>query len=284
MRSFSLLLLVVVLLLSCSREPAMVRQARKAELAGALSRAFLKSVEAEKSAVLATTDEESERFASESRDAAREVGRLQRDLEVLIGGDARQPEKDRLAAFSAAWAKVAAIDAQLLPLAVANTNLKAAHLSSHEAAAALERLVARLGALEARSKDPARIRRLSAAAVAALTIQTLHPPHIVSPDDAEMKALEGRIEALSEKVDEVLKGELKGEGGEGAGPEQGEALAAWRDYQGTTTEVLRLSRQNTNVLSFSMSVHEKRDASVAAEVALLALISEVEVTGPRATR
>lgn len=278
MRSFSLVL--VVLLLSCSREPAMVRQARKAELAGALSRAFLKSVEAEKSAVLATTDEESERFASESRSAASEVGRLLRELEVLISGDARKPEKEKLEAFSAAWAKVAAIDAQLLPLAVANTNLKAAQLSSHEGAAAVERLVALLGALEARSKDPARIRRLAAAAVAALTIQTLHPPHIVSPDDAEMKALERRIQALSEKVDEVLKREV----GEGSEPEHGAALASWRDYQGTTAEVLRLSRQNTNVLSFSMSVHEKRDASVTAEVALLALISEVEVLGPRATR
>ena len=193
MRSFSLML--VVLLLSCSREPAMVRQARKAELAGALSRAFLKSVEAEKSAVLATTDEESGQFASESRNAASEVGRLQRELEVLIGGDARQPEKGKLAAFSAAWTKVAAIDAQLLPLAVANTNLKAAHLSSHEAAAALERLVARLDALEARSKDPARIRRLAAAAVAALTIQTLHPPHIVSspPSPASTPATKYRV-------------------------------------------------------------------------------------------
>ena len=273
MRSF----LAVLALVSCSSEPAMVRQARKAELAGALSRAFLQSVEAEKSAVLATTDEESERFAAESRKAAGDVSRLQVELRGLIDGDARQPEKDKLAGFSTTWAKVVDIDAKLLPLAVANTNLKAAHLSTHEAAAKLERLLTILSTLEEKTKDPARLRQLAAASVAALTIQTLHPPHIASPDDAEMKALEGRIGVLSTKVDDALKAES-------AGKERDQALAEWHEYQALTTEVIALSRQNTNVLSFSMSVHEKRDASVAAEVALSALISELQVAGPRATR
>ena len=269
--------LVLVMLTACADEPALVRQARMSELVGSLSRAFLKSVEAEKSAVLAITDDESERFAAESRAAARQVDALVTELRALIDRDGRPGEREKLSVFSATWAKVAAIDARLLPLAVANTNLKAAHRSTHEATRALERLLGALTELEARARDPVVIRRLAAAAVAALTIQTLHAPHIASPDEAEMRELEARIQTLEGKVDEALKAEAPG-------PKREEALLAWHEYQAETTEILRLSRLNTNVLSFSLSVHEKRDATVTAEVALQALVIEVQTSGPRPTR
>jgi hypothetical protein len=272
-----LLALLPSFLLGCSSEPALLRQAREAALATALSRAFLQSLEAEKSAVLAVTDEESVRFAEESRRSAQEVDRLLRELRALLDDGGRPAERARLQAFTAAWAQVTAIDARLLPLAVANTNLKAARLSTHEAAAALERLLTALTALQARAREPARLRTLAAASVAALTIQTLHPPHIASPDDAEMTTLEARIGALAATVNEVL-------GAEDAGALRDGAQTAWREYQGHTAEVLRLSRENTNVISVSMSLHEKRDASMAAELALQALVAEVQAPGPRATR
>jgi hypothetical protein len=270
----SLLLVLVLLLPGCDREPALVRQARKTEAIGALGRAFLKSVEAEKSAVLATTDEASERFAGESRQAAAEVERLTRVLEGLVAQDGRSAEAEGLRAFAAAWRAVAAIDAQLLPLAVANTNLKAAHLSTHAGAAALERLLGDLQAREASARDPARLRALSRAAVAALTIQTLHAPHIAAAADAEMTALEGRIVALEAVVDGTLAAE----------PAAEDARAAWAEYRAATVEVLRLSRENTNVRSFALSVHEKRDASLACEAALQALVTEVQDPGPQPTR
>jgi hypothetical protein len=263
---------------ACHEAPALVRQGKKVALTGELSRTFSKSVEAEKSAVLATTDEESERFAAESKSAAQEVNRLLGELSALITEDARPREKERLDAFSAAWGKVAAIDARLLPLAVANTNLKAAHLSTHQGAMALERLLAAVNAMEEGSKDPKRIRELARAQMAALTIQTLHAPHIASPDDAEMTALEARIHALEGTVEGAIAS---------AGdrvPQAKDARAAWEEYRDNTAEILRLSRENTNVLSFSISVHEKREASVAAEVALQSLVNEVQNDGPRPTR
>jgi len=272
-----IMVLLPAMVVGCSSEPALLRQAREATLATALSRAFLQSLEAEKSAVLAITDQESVRFADESRRSAREVDRLLSELRALLDEGGRPREKERLEAFTTAWAQVAAIDAKLLPLAVANSNLKAARLSTQEAAGALEHLVTAVTGLEARAREPARIRALAAAAVAALTIQTLHPPHIASPDDAEMRALEARIGALSATVNEVL-------GAEAAGPLRDDASVAWREYQGYTAQVLRLSRENTNVLSVAMSVHEKRDASMAAELALQALVDEVQAPGTRATR
>ena len=275
MASFAAFTLVFV---ACHEAPALVRQGRKVALAGELSRTFAKSVEAEKSAVLATTDEESERFAAESKSASQEVNRLLSELSTLSAEDARPREKERLDAFSAAWAKVAAIDARLLPLAVANTNLKAAHLSTHQGAAALEKLLSGLDAMEEATKDPKRIRELARAEVAALTIQTLHAPHIASADDAEMTTLEARIHTLEGTVEAAIAS---------AGdrvPQAKDARAAWEEYRDDTAEILKLSRENTNVLSFSISVHEKREASVAAEVALQALIGEVQNDGPRPTR
>jgi hypothetical protein len=66
-----------------------------------------------------------------------------------------------------------------------------------------------------------------------------------------------------------------------------EALArasrAWVEYQRISAEVLRLSRENTNVISFDVSIHEKRRATEACLAALDALAAAVE-SGPAAVR
>jgi hypothetical protein len=268
---------LLLLLPACDREPAAVLRARKAEVVLALGQAFSRSVEAEKSAVLATTDEESARFAGRSRQASAEVERLIAELGTLVRQEARSGEKELLAAFTGAWGKVAAIDATLLPLAEANTNLKATHLSSHQAADELARVVALLQAQQALTTDPARLRALSGALVAALTIQTLHAPHIASALDPEMGTLEARAATLEKVVEGVLAGLP-------SGPVRAEAQAAWGAYRADTAEVFRLSRENTNVRSFALSIHEKSDATAACAGALQALATAVNAPGPWATR
>jgi hypothetical protein len=277
MRTATALLPLLLLLSACDREPAFRLRARKVEAVTALGGAFSRSVEAEKSAVLATTDEESRRFAEQSRQAAAEVDRLSAELGRLVAEEARPGEPELLKGFAATWAAVAAIDARLLPLAEANTNLKATQLSTHQAAAALEALVAALQALQAQVQDPGRLRGLSGALVAALTIQTLHAPHIASPSEPEMAALETRVGGLEKVVDGVLAGLPPG-------PARAAAREAWGAYRGHTAEVLRLSRENTNVRSFALSVHEKSDASAACGEALRALAAGVGAPGPWATR
>jgi hypothetical protein len=244
----------------------LVTEARKAALLRSLQWELARSVEGEKSAVVATTDEESERFAAQSREAAQQVERARVELRTLV--NAR--EKERLDAFDAAWAKVALIDARLLPLATANTNLKAAKLSANEATAALEVVLGALESAEAKTKDPARLRQLSAGKAAALRVQVLHAPHIASADDAEMTALEARARALEEQVDPLL-------------PPDEPVRKAWADYRGDTERIFELSRQNTNVLSFSLSVHEKSDATRECGAALQALVDEAHHV-PAATR
>jgi hypothetical protein len=71
---------------------------------------------------------------------------------------------------------------------------------------------------------------------------------------------------------------------QGGGAHAEQAARAWREYQAHTAEVLRLSRLNTNVLSYALSVHEKRQASTAGQATLEALVSELQLGSPRATR
>jgi hypothetical protein len=105
--------------------------------------------------------------------------------------------------------------------------------------------------------------------------------HIPSADDAEMTRLEQRIDAVSKEVDDQL---ADARDSSQLSPEQlATASQAWSEYRRVLVEVLRLSRENTNVISFDVSIHEKRHAMNACVSALSALMSAVQ-SGPQATR
>jgi len=268
-------LVMAVVLAGCSVPPAMVRQQQKVELVSGMQRDLLQSVEAEKSAVLAVTDKESVAFAEESKQASAAVEKARLEVHRLVEFDGRPTEVEQLAAFDAAWVDLQAVDVRLLALAVANTNLKASRLASGDCAAAVNQLVDALGALEAATADPKVLRELSGAAVSALRIQALLAPHIASPADAEMSALEEQMRGLSATVDAALANARKGAPA-AAKERAAEAWETWARYQRLTAEVVRLSRLNTNVLSFDLSVHEKRRATVAAESALARLLRDIQ--------
>jgi hypothetical protein len=80
-----------------------------------------------------------------------------------------------------------------------------------------------------------------------------------------MNALETRVAELEKQVDPLV------------------STPAWTRYKELTQKIFDLSRQNTNVRSFEMSVHEKREASKAAEAALQVLVKKLHDI-PRASR
>src|SRR5215475_2684983 len=69
--------------------PALLRQVEKLGLVNNMQHLLLESVEAEKSAVLAVTDEESKAFATQSKRSAEEIDRLRTRLAALIAEDER---------------------------------------------------------------------------------------------------------------------------------------------------------------------------------------------------
>jgi hypothetical protein len=248
---------------ACNKQPALLTDARAVELTHVLQREVARSVDAEKSAVLALTDEESVRHADEAKEAAAKVERARAELRGLIT-EAARPSLD---AFDAAWAKVAQVDAQLLPLATANTNLKAAKLSTTEATQTLTVVLDALEKAQAKAQNPLRLRELARASSAALWVQALHAPHINEEAAEVMGKLETRIAALEAQVDAVVTAKAFGD----------EVVAAWQTYKQQTATVLELSRANTNLISYSISIHEKRDASLACDAALQALSQAVEL-------
>jgi len=268
-----------VALAGCNSEPAMVRQMQKERLISAIRQELLESAEEEKSAVLAMTDEESQAFAQESQRSAAEINRLRGELRPLIVADGRPLELEKLDAFDATWADLEKIDQRLLALAVANTNLKAARLSAQEGAAALDRFVTALVSLEGNTSDPETIRRFARASVGALRLQSLLYAHIPTADEAEMTRLEQRMSELTTEVDRSLESAA----GQEPPAELAAAVQAWQDYQRVVADVVQLSRQNTDVISFDVSIHEKREAAKRCLAALAALLAAVE-SGPWPSR
>jgi hypothetical protein len=259
----------------CNTEPAIVRAAREAELAHTLEEALLKSVEAEKSAVLSTTDEESQTLANEAKGFATEINRQRRDLRQLVTIDDEPAKIAQLDAFDAAWREFEDVDKRLLAQAVANTNLKATRLAVSDGAKVLDRFVDALIEVQGSSADSELVRAALAASVSALRMQSMLMAHIPSPDDAEMGALEKRIEGLSGEAGRQLA--VVGQMAAGRSPEKvADAMRAWSEYRRIVGEVLRLSRQNTNVLSFDVSVHEKRRVTKDCLSALAALLGTID--------
>lgn len=271
--------LAISLALGCGEPPAILRSKEELALLHQIEAAFGRSIDAEKSAVLAQTDEQSEAFAAESRAAAGEVDLHLAQLAKLISIDDLPRQREKLAALEDAWAEIERTDATLLALAVANTNLKAIGISSGKGLRALERVVAALEQAAAQAPDVPRSRELSAAAIAALRIQAWLPAHIASRETGEMDALEVEMGRQREIVEGLLQQtpEVRGDAS------LDEARVAWAEYRGSLTEVLRLSRENSNVRSFDLSIGEKRRAAAAFRAALGALVAEIRSSYP-ATR
>jgi DNA repair ATPase RecN len=276
-----IVLVVVVSIGACGRQPALLRQIEKLGLVNNIQRRLLESVDAEKSAVLAVTDEESKEFATQSKRSAEDIDRLKARLAELIDDDPRPDEREKLTTFDAKWAELKAIDGRLLELAVANTNLKATHLAARDGSTALDRFIASVDALTLASSDVTVVRSLAHAATAVARIQSLLFVHIPEASDVEMTTIEARIQELGGTVDTALREAAPSipPGAAGAA----EAAQAWAEYRRIAAEVIRLSRLNTNVISFDVSTHEKRTATGACLDALAELRSAIQ-GGPNATR
>ena len=144
--SLVLLLALVVIWLKFDKatiqlEDVVGNMAKKNQILGQMKANLLRSVEAEKSAVLSESDEESEAFAAQSRQAIAAVEKARKALDALIGSSRDGDELKSLQEFDRCWAEFLKTEEMILDLAVKNTNLKAARLSLSEANDAVQRFV-----------------------------------------------------------------------------------------------------------------------------------------------
>ncbi len=256
------LLAVVVVVLHFQSDPAaqLAFNARRVDLVGRMELDLASASEAEKSAVLAATDEDSKAFADQARVASGRVEQERRELEGLLAAGGAPGEKELLAQFSTAFAELEHVDDDLLSLAVKNTNVKAYSLAFGPAAAVLADANVALTHLATDNADLPEGKTILTLAygaeISALRIQALLPPHIAEESDAKMDALEARMATEDAHVTRSLH-DLAALPKVGKDPALGVAASRYADFSSLRTQILALSRENTNVRSLSISLNQK---------------------------
>jgi hypothetical protein len=245
-------------------------KASKIDLVTGMRASLAAASEAEKSALLASSDEGSKVYADASRAATADVEKRRAELAVLMK-DASPDERNFLDQFSKAFAGFRRIDDELLMLAVKNSNVKATRLAFGPAATAVGEMDAALSRIVARSEswpNAAAVARLALGAQSgALRIETLLAPHIAEATDAKMDELEAAMakedEAVRTSLAELVKVSELHEDADLA-----TASSAYARFGDVRAEILKLSRENTNVRSTALALREKKNAMLACQTAL----------------
>jgi len=260
---------------------------KKMELLSGMQVNLLKSEETEKSAVMADTDEASRDFADQSRRAADLVDRDRGELESLLNRDHTDKEMKLFHEFDSCWTGLRKIDQEILEFAVQNTNIKAAALSfgkGNEAIKRFEQALKNLIHSSLPSDKCSQVVILASDALAAgLRIQSLHAPHIAAASDARMDEIEAEMRQDGEIVDASLIKLAD------VVPEEDRALlqdarTAYGEFAAITVEVIKLSRENTNIKSFELSLGKKRKIAAQCDETLISLQEAVRDREFKATR
>lgn len=248
---------------------------------------LLKSVEAEKSAVLADTDEASKDFADQSMKASAAVDEGRTKLHRLVDEGGISEELKLSGEFDHCWAELQKIDRVLLELAVQNTNIKAAKLSETEGSQAMKQFEKAIGEIvEAGPSDTAETRTTQLAMEAlssAHEVQVLQLPHILASSDERMDRIEADMRKAADRTNRSLEA-LQGLANEKSKATLAEAKNAFAEFMRINARIIELSRQNTNIKSMELSLGKKRVATAQCEEVLSALQKTVANREFKATR
>jgi hypothetical protein len=273
--------------IGCTNAPETVleRLTEASKLSSDLLVQFTKAGDAANRAVVAGTDEASVAFAREAEQATQAV---QKDIDTLgpiLVGLRYSNETHLLEEFSSRFAEYRALDRSILELAVENTNLKAQRLSfgpAHEAADAFRDALEAVAA--AASADTWRVKALVETAVAAVReVQVFQAPHIAESDDAAMTRMEKGMLASEAKARSALE-MLANIVGPTSRPQLVAATAALARFMELNSQIVTLSRRNSNVRSLALSLGQKRTLTAACEDSLRALQDALSKRGFSATR
>lgn len=239
------------------------------------------AAEAASSAVMAVTDSESQAFADQARTAVNAVNHGREELARLLEAGGNRTEADLLAGFSRAFADYLRVVTALLDLAVKNTNLKAYSLAFGPAAESIHDMDQALSSIvtenaDSNSPHARQVMLLAArATIGALRIQAWLAPHISEASDEKMDALDASIAAEEKEVRSCLdRLALLIPPGESTRLQK--AAASYARFTELKTQILDLSRQNTNVRSLTMSLNEKRLATVKCQDILTTLEQAIQ--------
>lgn len=276
-------IILVVMNVPQKQTPAarLALQDRKIEIVDQMRLALASASEAEKSAVMATTDEDSQTFADQARAATASLEQERAQLGELLGANGSSRENELLAEFSKTFADFERIDHELLNLAVQNTNLKAYRLAFGPAAETLKEeddALAHIVQARADSDSPENkkvILLADDARISSLRILALLPPHIAEESDQKMDEMEARMAREDRAIRKDLA-DLAALKGLAEDTDVATAAARYASFTDLRSQILKLSRENTNVRSLAISLNQKRKAMFLCQDALSALEQAIE--------
>jgi hypothetical protein len=233
---------------------------------------FTKASDASSQAVMADTDASSVAFAQQAAAAKQAVHKDAVDLRPLLIALGYSDETQLLDRFQEQFAAYEAADRQILDLAVENTNLKAQRLSFGAAQAEADTFEQSVNAVApANARDIWQVKAARASAVGAVReIQVLQAPHIAAADEAAMAGIETRMKAQETTARDALA-TLSSIGGAAARPALAAATDALNRFMDLNAQIVKLSRQNTNVRSLALSLDQKPKLAQPCEQTLRAL-------------
>jgi hypothetical protein len=209
---------------------------------------------------MSDTDEDATAAAREAEQATQGVLRDVGQLESVLKSMGYSEELRFLDTFKGRFAEYQKLDAEILPLAIENTNVKAQRLSlgpAREAANAF-RTALEAAVKLARPTDASRVDALAARAViSVLEIEVLQAPHIAEAEDGAMTRMEEQMTASAaaasrglEQITPLLPPD--------AGPHLKAAVAALDQFKIINADLIKLSRQNSDVRSLALTLGRKR--------------------------
>lgn len=283
-------LLVVGLLFGCSGQDFQANLhalLEKQRLAAQLQQSLLAASDAANKSLLAPDETAASQQAAAAK-AAFEAGAGQlQSLSALIEKGNNPKEIEAVKPVVADFKELDAAYAALHGLVARNTNVRAARLSRHEAAQALERLRQALAPILAAPDCPAAAQALRAIA-AAQAILILHPLHIDERSAAGMDALEAAMNQDDRDARTTLAGladlAAPSGAGEAAAMAAKDAQAAYEAFWAVHTTILGLSRENSNIEAIALSMGRKQvlQAKIQTDLAALAaVIDEKQFTATR---
>ena len=267
-------------------DPAMTQLLEARRVAAELHVQFIKASDGSDRAVMADTDASSEDFARQAESSVRSVQSGLAELGTRLQSLGYADEMRLLDELSKRFDEYRKVDHDVLALAVENTNLKAQRLSFGPVRQAADAV---RDALEAAAKAPGAKDRcradaaVSRAVLAVREVQILQAPHIAEEDDAAMSRLETEMAARLASARAALS-ELTALVGAGGRADLDAASAALARFEKASSEVVALSRRNTNVRSLALSLRQKPALTAACDASLVAIEEALAKRGFGATR
>lgn len=276
-------LLVLTGAIGCTSRPSVLtRQAEARQLAARLHLEFSQANEAANRAVMADTEYASAQAAQESERASASAVKTTDALRPVLESLTYNDESNRLARFIQKFDEYRRLDAEVLPLAAENTNLKAQRLSFEAGQTAADGLFTAIAAASGARPSAETAVQIAECRAAVLSIQVIQARHIAEADDTVMNGLEAAMGA----ADTSARGSINRlrELLPAAGSQLNEASAALDRFMSVNRQIVELSRRNSNVRSLALSLGRKRVVAAECEDDLRALEEGLAAHMFKATR